>query len=71
MVDKGWGMRRIMVIPKDYAERFGDREWVVPKGYGFFADVCYEDGSPVLYKFGESFVLKVGKRKFARVIIEE
>ena len=46
------------------------KQFTIPKGYDFFRDVCYaENGTPVIFKFNEPFIVKVGKRKFAEIII--
>ena len=60
-----------MFIPGDYKERFGDVKWSIPESYNYFGEVCYaDDGSPVAYKLGEPFTVKVGKRKFMKVTID-
>ena len=47
------------------------REALLPKGHAFLSDVCYKDGSPVIFSTGYPLVIKVGKRKLIKVVFTE
>ena len=65
-------MRKIMFVPEDYGERFGDIEWHIPEGWAYDPKLCYtDDGSPVAFKLGKPYVFKIGKRRFARITFTE
>lgn len=62
-------VRKVMFLPENAEEIFGDNHYIIPKDCGYFQGICYKDGSPVVFKYGEPFTIKCGKRKFANVTI--
>lgn len=59
-------MKRVMLV-SDYVKAHPDHEgkkWTVPNGATYFEDVCFEDGTPVIYT---ELVLRVGSRKWLKV----
>ena len=53
-------LRKIGFIQDNHAEKYGDKEYFLPDGWGFFDDICYvDDGSPVVFKRGESLGIRI------------
>jgi len=46
------------------------KEFLIPGDSVFFNNICYSDGSPVIITRGHPIVIKVGKRKFLKVILD-
>lgn len=64
-------LRKITLIPDNYKELYEDMAFSLPQKYVYCRDVCYkDDGSPVVFELGKPFIVKVGKRKFAKITIE-
>lgn len=65
---------KVILIPSDeeYKKRFGDKQWHIPGGSIYFDDICHaDDGSPVVVRKDAPIIMKIGKRQFLKIVVED